>query len=359
MGARRLAKSMLKRMKHVHKEAVYKRKFDTAIKTHFQKTTDLQQFPVLTAAQKRDVEEYWSARGINLSSTDWHRYYYAKTGIEDPRFVPDDVFHRIIRPKMNDYKQATAWSEKAYTDWVVRGVKTVQSVVRCVNGRLLDEQFALIDQKTANSIMNKYEALVLKPTMFTDTGKNVVLALAPFEIKDIITRYGKRFVVQIPLKQHPDMGLLNESSVNTVRINTVLFDTEAHALPGFVKAGQPGDFTDNGGGDEHRIFIGIKDGHYGDFAFDHDCNKFYSIPSGYNFAGQKIPFFEEMCRAAEKAHKAIPNFGLAFWDMSVDINGEPTIVEMNLRYPDSYFPQVSAGPFFGAYTDEVLDYIQK
>ncbi len=221
------------------------------------------------------------------------------------------------------------------------------------------QTFQLIDRKTANRIMNEYEALVLKPTMLTDTGKNVVLQSGPFDISVIINRYGKNFVVQIPLKQHPDMALLNESSVNTVRIDTVLFDTEAHALSGFVKVGRPGDFTDNGGGEQDRVFIGIHNGHFQDFAIDHDCNRFYSIPSGYEYAGKKVPFYEDMCRAVEQAHKAVPHFGLAFWDISVDMNGEPTIIEMNLRYPDSYIPQVASGPFFAEYTDDVLRYIQR
>ncbi len=358
MGVKKAAAGTIGRISRYYKQRKFRIRHKKAIESHIRKATD-GPIPELSSEQKQAAEAYWSRYGITLSSTEWHRYYYAKTGREDPRFVPDDVFHRVIRPRMNDINLAAAWSDKAYTDWVVRDVKTVESVVRGVNGRLLDREFGLIDRKTANRIMNEYPTLVFKPTMFTDTGKNIELAQAPFEIDDIIARYGKNFVVQIPLRQHPDMALLNESSVNTMRINTVLFDDKAYAVSGFVKAGQPGDFTDNGGGDAHRIFLGIQDGHYTDFAFDHDCNKFYSLPNGYAFAGQKIPFFEEVCRAAEKAHTRVPHFGMAFWDMAVDVNGEPTIVEMNLRYPDSYFPQIASGPFFGERTEDVLKYISR
>ena len=356
MGLNKTAKRIINSATSYHREYQYRKKFQRAIGEHLEKTTDMV-IPELTASQKHDVEDYWKGHGITLSSMDWHRFYYAKTGMIDPRFVPDDVFHRIIRPKMNDYQLGAAWSDKAYTDWVVRDVKTVRSVVRCVNGRLLNEQYELIDRKATNIILNSYETLVLKPTMFTDTGKNVILAHAPFSINDIIAHYGRFFVVQIPLKQHPEMALLNESSVNTIRIDTILLGMEAHSVSAFVKAGQPGEFTDNGGG-EKRIFIGIRDGKYVDYAIDHDCNRFYTIPSGYSFAKQAVPFFKEMCAAAEKAHTHVAHFGLAFWDMSVDVNGEPTIVEMNLRYPDSYIPQVASGPFFGNYTDEVLSYIK-
>lgn len=314
--------------------------------------------PMLTPEQETKIEQYWGRYGIKLSSTDWHRYYYAKTGLEDPRFVPSDVFHRIIRPQMNDMKLAVAWSDKAYTDWVVRDVKTVKSIVRSVNGRLLNEQFELIDRKTADTIMNGHEKLVIKPTMYTNTGKGVVLAEAPFDIEKIIERYGSFFVVQLPLRQHPDMAKLNESSVNTIRVDSFLFDTQAHAIPAFVKVGNPGEFTDNGGGHK-RVFIGIRDGRFSSEAFDHDYRMFNSIPSGYDFAGKAVPFYEDICRTVERAHSHIAHFGLAFWDVSVDEKGEPVIVEMNLRYPDSYVPQIGAGPFFGDYTDDVLEYISK
>ena len=65
-----------------------------------------------------------------------------------------------------------------------------------------------------------------------------------------------------------------------------------------------------------------------------------------------------MCAAVEKAHSYVPHFGLAFWDVSVDSNGQPTIVEMNLRYPDTFIPQVGSGPFFGEFTEDVLRYLK-
>ncbi len=357
MSVSALARRSYKSLYTCYQNASFKRFYRADLNKHIQTNTD-GVLPKLTHEEQEDISVFWKKYGITLSSFDWHRYYYGKSGIKDPRFVPDDVFHRLIRPKMNDINAAAAWSDKAYTDWVVRDVNTVHSVVRCVNGRLLDNKYNLIDANQANRIMNQYESLVFKPTMYTDTGRNVTLLNAPFKVDEILKQYGKFFVVQLPLKQHSDLAKLNESSVNTIRIDTVLFDQKAHATSAFIKVGQPGQFADNGGGNK-RIFIGIRDGKFTDFAFDHDCNKFYSIPSRFEFAGKKVPFFQEMCAAVEKAHSYVPHFGLAFWDVSVDQNGEPTIVEMNLRYPDSYVPQVGSGPFFGDYTEEVLDYLCK
>lgn len=352
-----LIKKVSKKALLTYRNFALSRTFNKEIKEHINDSSE----PIISAlspAQEKDIKEYWDQFGISIKSTEWHRYYYSKTGILNPRFVPDNVFHQLIRPRMNDIHLAVAWSDKSFTDHVVHDVKTVKSVLRCVNGRLLDEDFRLLDPKTANANLNKYEQLVIKPTMLTDTGKNVTLQSAPFDVLAIAKKYGKNYVVQLPFKQHNELAALNESSVNTVRINTVLFDDKAHATSAFIKVGQPGEFTDNGGG-KNRIFIGISDGKYSDFAYDHDCNKFYSIPTGQLFANKPVPYYREMCRAVEKAHSYIPHFGLAFWDVSADEYGEPTIIEMNLRYPDTYVPQVGSGPFFGEYTDDLLKYLRK
>ncbi len=151
------------------------------------------------------------------------------------------------------------------------------------------------------------------------------------------------------------MAKLNASSVNTIRVNSVLFETEAHVMSAFVKVGQAGEFADNHGND--RFFIGLHlDGTFCDFAINHDLQKFQSIPSGYDFAGKSVPSFDKVCIAVEEAHRKLAHFGFAFWDVCVDENGEPIIVEVNLRYPDTLIPQACGiGGFLGDYTEEVLN----
>ena len=357
MGLKGNVKKVYRKLRACYSKKQSQKKFRTGIAHHYQKTTDML-IPDLTEEKKREIEEYWTSHGITLSSTEWHRLYYAKTGIENPRFVPDDVFHRVIRPKMNDYKFTGVWSDKAYLDFFLRGVNAPRSVVRNVNGRFLDESLHLIDMEQAQNIMDQYETLVIKPSTFTDTGKGVQLLKKPFSLATLKKQYKKDFVIQIPLRQHADMAKLNASSINTIRVNSVLLDTEVHVMSAFVKVGQAGEFADNSGHD--RYFIGIgSDGKYKDYAIDHDLNKYTSIPSGFAFAGQPVPCYEKMCRMIEKAHACVARFGFAFWDVCIREDGEPVVVEMNLRYPDSYVPQVASGPFLGEYTDEILAYIAR
>lgn len=333
-----------------------RRKLQSFIEKTIQKSKD--EIPKLTEDHERDIRRFWNAYGFENVPLQWHRFYYAKTGQVRPEFIPAPIFYQRIKPAMNNVSYGAVWSDKSYLDFFLRDIPTASCVLRNVNGRLLDADFRLVDWKSAEKLLNAYDALVVKPSVDTNTGKGVVLLHPPYSIERIVASHHKNFVVQIPLRQCPDMGKLNESSVNTIRVNSVLLETEAHAMSAFVKVGQAGAFADNNGHD--RYFIGIRNnGTYMDYAIDHDFNRYSAIPSKFDFAGQPVPSYGSICETVERAHQQIAHFGFAFWDVCVREDGVPVIVEMNLKNPDSMVPQVATGPFFGEYTDDVLGYIRR
>lgn len=313
--------------------------------------------PELTQEQANEIRAFWEKYGFRNFSMQWHRFYYGKTGQFRPDFIPHPLFSKQIKPAMNNVGYGAVWSDKSYLDYFLRGIPTAACVLRNVNGRFLDAEFRLVDWREAERILNEYDALVVKPSVDTNTGKGVVLLHPPYSVDRIVASHHRNFVVQLPLRQHPEMGKLNESSVNTIRVNSVLFDTEAHVMSAFVKVGQAGAFADNNGHD--RYFIGIREnGTFMDYAIDHDFNKYTEIPSGFSFAGQAVPSYARICETVERAHRQVAHFGFAFWDVCVREDGEPVIVEMNLKNPDSMVPQVATGPFFGRYTEQILEYIR-
>ena len=313
--------------------------------------------PQLSEQQEQEIKAYWDRYGIDMP-TQWHRLITAKTGIFRPEYVAEPVFHYDIKSKMNNTQFGGVWSDKSYTDYFLRGVRTATCVIRNVNGRFLDHEFKMVSLDEAEKIIQQYPHLVVKPTAFTDTGKGVELIHAPFDLKRIHDQYRKNYVLQIPLKQHADMAKLNASSINTLRVNSVLFDNESRVMSAFVKVGQAGEFAANHG--SNRFFIGVRmDGSFVDYAIDHDLNKYDKIPSGFAFAKEKVPNFDRVCEIVELAHKCSPHFGFAFWDVCICDDGEPAIVEVNLRYPDATIPQVAQGPFLGEYTERIMEYISE
>lgn len=313
--------------------------------------------PELSQEDAEEIQSFWKPY-VGEVSLIWHKLLYAKTGIKRPDFVGKLVFNNEIRPYMNDAKLAGSWSDKAYLDYFIKDVKTPEVVVRNVSGRFLDSNFRLLSASEVQELLSRYDKLVIKPTVYTHTGIGVQLMEAPYDLKSIIDKYKKNYVIQLPIVQHQDMSRLNGSSVNTIRVNSVLFDTQAHIMSAFVKVGQSGQFADNSGSDRYFIGIDTDTGKLRKYAIDHDLQLHHEIPSGFAFADQPIPGFDRLKEAVCRAHQCIPHFGFAFWDVCVDKEGDPVIVEVNLRNPDSTIAQATGSPFLGEYTKQILEYIK-
>lgn len=352
MGAKDSAKKVFFTLLEGHR----RRKYFKVIKKQYEEIDE--KIPVLTDAQKKSIKQYWAKYGYDVP-LDWHRFLYNRTGKEIVEFVPEQTFHQEIMPYMNDPKFVNIWSDKCYLDFFVNRVGTVQTVLRNVNGRYIDKDFNLISLEDAENMLNKqYESLVVKPSTETSTGKGVQLLKAPFDLKSLDQSYKRNFVFQIPLKQHEAFGKFNKSSVNTIRVNSVIMGTEIHIMSAFIKVGQAGKFADNSGHD--RFFIGIKnDGTFADYAINHDMKRFSELPSGYDFRNQPVLFYDKICETVKTAHACIPHFGFAFWDIAIKEDGTPVIIEVNLRHPNAIIAQATGRPFLGEYTESVLKLVNK
>ncbi len=314
-------------------------------------------YPLLNKKNRCAIREYWSRFGWKIPLL-WHRMLYQITGTQTPQFFPESTFVLEILPYMRNSALTTGWGDKAYLDYHIRGVETAQSVLRNVSGRYIDKDFKLCPWEEAQTILHAFHSeLVVKPAINTDTGKGVKLIHPPYDLAEIEREYGKNFVLQLPLFQHDEMKKLNSSSVNTIRVNSLLLDAQVCIMSAFVKVGEEGAFADNNG--HNRFFIGIgEDGTYLDYAIDHDLRRYNSIPSGYEFARKKVVSFHEICETVKKAHKCIPHFGMAFWDICIKEDGKPAIVEVNLWRPNATIAQAATRrPFCGKYTDKVLSYV--
>ncbi len=316
----------------------------------------LKEQPELTSAQKREIKAFWKKNlGVDIPLS-WHRLYYGKTGIEDPAFVPPAVYEYDIRPCLNPPNFAIVLQNKVYLERLIPDAKTVRSVLRNTNGRFLDEGFNLITREEARKTVEKYDALVIKPALFSNKGAGVKLLKGPIDLDTIDSEYMSNYVLQIPLEQHSVLSGLNPSSVNTLRVVSILTKGLPHVASAYLKVGSPGEFADNFG--DNRYFIGVdENGKMSDHAIDLRLNSVYSLPSGYEFAGKELPGYDKICEAAVKAHENMSFFGLVAFDICVDKEGEAVIVEANIKQP-GIKGQFAAGPYFGKYTEQLLRYVR-
>ena len=317
------------------------------------KLKGLDTIPELTSNQKKQIYMFYQDNGLRLKNYLEHQYYYAKTGIFDPAFIPDSLFHTTIKTHFNNLHFAKAWKDKNYFNLLLRDVKMPETLIRNINGSFYDKDYNLVSRLEAKELLVHESEFVVKPTLETGGGKNVSKYTHASNIDQIFMRYQRDFIVQRVVKQHSILSAINDSSVNTIRITSLFLENKVHCFAPFLRVGSEGHFADNTGLD--RILIGIdKAGRLNPYGYNLKEEKIYRHPNGNNFAGIEIPSFSKVISTIKSIHPLLAHFGLVFWDFILDKDANPVLIELNFLNPNITILQLIQGPIFGEMTNDIL-----
>lgn len=145
------------------------------------------------------------------------------------------------------------------------------------------------------------------------------------------------WLVQPFIIQHKALAAFNESSVNTMRMIT--FNTGERVVSigrSVLRVGKPGTFVDNC--DSGGIEVGVSaEGVVGDWFIDVNNG----LKCKCEFAGTKIPFYEEAIDFVKRLHSYVPQVFSIGWDICITPDG-PLVIEGNDGW-DPYLIQVPLG----------------
>ena len=306
---------------------------------------------------KKEIKEYW--KKFNLKPRlYWHKFYTSRNGIKDVRYIPEDYFFAYIVPYYNKLDLSKAYVDKAQYSRLFPDVKRPNTIAKNVNGFFYDDFFNPIEIEDVLNKCENYSRIIVKPTIESGAGKNIVFINEDDKdemrkkVEEAIQKFKKNFIIQEILRQHEVLNNLNPSSVNTIRVVSFVHKNEVHILSTHIRIG-----TNNSKYDHYGIFCGIEDdGVLQDRAYVYKLGEIvYEHPQGYNFKGVRIPNFEALKETVKRIHKRIGYFRLISWDFAIDENGEPVLIEMNIRWQGLNHNQLTLGPLFGSLTDEVIN----
>ena len=162
-------------------------------------------------------------------------------------------------------------------------------------------------------------------------------------------------VCQEVIKQHESLERLNSSSINTVRIMTLLFKNRVNVLSSVLRMGVNGSRTDNAS--SGGIVCGIKsDGLLKNYAYDTSARKYKTHPQGADFGCFRVPNYNDCVDMAVNLAKRFSSISrLISWDIAIDAAGQPSLIEANFSGGELDFHQLCNGPIFGDLTEEVLN----
>ena len=86
-------------------------------------------------------------------------------------------------------------------------------------------------------------------------------------------------------------------------------------------------------------------------------NKYQRHPhSGLVFHKYKLSGVDSAVRAAIACHKRNPHMRMVSWDLTIDREGSPVLIEANLTNQSVWIPQIAHGEgVFGDHTEDMLE----
>lgn len=346
-------------LSHVLVRAKYRNKIATLAKTNGN-------VPAAAPAQYAErIDKYWDAHYGARINRAWHTAYASVNGIEDERYIPEDLYYLEIEPFLNRQELFKAYVDKNSYDRILTGYAAPATVLKNINGAYYDGGGSRIGAAQARQrLTGKDGVRFIKPSIDSGGGKGVnrievrggsiELAGSAVGFEELERQYRKDFIIQEELEQHAVLSAVYPHSINTLRVLTLRLDGAIHLLSTLARFGNNGMSVDNQATGGLSCSV-APTGRLNGFAINKYGRKFESHPfTGFRFGDAVIPEFERLADHVKDLHHQLPYFDLVSWDMAVAPDASPVLIELNLIGQEINFHQFNNGPLFRHLTEDVL-----
>lgn len=311
--------------------------------------------------QKATILKYWKPflnnkqhrKAFDIKWFDVYNYTN-RFGYKIERYIPDGFYYSVVDPFLTNINDAHVIDDKNLYDLYFPDVNQPKTIIHKINNVFLDQKYNIIEEKEA---INQCicQNIIIKPAVQTEAGQGIVVWK---QEKDSIEELKKNlsnsdnFIVQEFIEQHKILSDFCDTCVNTMRLVTLLWENEVHLTSSVLIMGGANAKTNHlhGGG----IVCGIlPSGQLQSMAFDGKLNCYEKHPNGQVFSEITVPNFEKCVDMVKKLAPRLSRFSkLLNWDVTLDKNGNPILIEVNITWGGSV--QIAGGPALGDLTEEIL-----
>lgn len=321
---------------------------------------------------KKQHIELWNALGKKMYLK-WLEVYCSISHIIDYRYVSEIDYYLQLEPRLNNRTFSEAYCDKNFYHRYIDKNLLPRVFLRNIEGVYYTENYETIkqDEYVLYQIPPKTEKIIVKIALDSGGGRDVCLyqkegeawrALGGERLTDKLLqdKFKRNFIIQEYIKQHPFYSQFNPTSVNTIRVLTYrsVKTNEVIPLQCVLRIGKTGSIVDNqaSGG----LACGIRvDGSLNNFAVNKKGEKFECY-NGIHFSEiGKIYKYEEITDLAIEIAQKFPYHRLLGFDFCVDSANKIKLIEINNRNNEINFYQMSNGPLFRQYTEEVIRFCTK
>ena len=317
----------------------------------------------LTKGQEADIKAFFKKHFGREVPTYWHQYLYSRNGMYSEKYIPASIYNSEIIYRLNKFQFRHAYVDKGFYDILFPDINRPKTIIKNVNGYYYDEHNALTPEEAVERCSNLNEAII-KPTLEGTWGQGVKLirsenGMIPSlkcSIQDLFKEYKRSFIIQERFEQHEGIAKLNPTSLNTLRVMSYRRGNEIVILYAVIRIGRLNQVIDNETAGGIKADIDLATGRINGVAYGSPKEKLMpQTDVGTVLDGYQMPCFSRVLDLVREMHLRLPYFNLIGWDMSVDKDGNPALIEWNRA---AELSQVAHGPAFGEYTEEILSIVK-
>lgn len=325
---------------------------------------------LLSDAQEKEIKSYWKEISGYEIETKWHRLYQSYMGVYEKKYFPEILYTTQLERKLNPPKYYGVLSDKGFMKTIFSGggYRLPKTFVYNCDGVLTDDEQNVISYREAVAMLHNAGKIIAKPTIDTSSGDGVRLldlqegidSVTGEDTATILTGLRRNYVIQECVKQHKSLADIYAGSLNTFRVITYICENKVYLAPVSMRIGSGGAYVDNihAGG----LCIGVQENcSLRKFAFTEMGNKFETHPDSHvSFEDYSIPLLSKIKEIAKRLHGSIPQLKMISWDWSLDSDGIPILIEINISGQAVWFPQMLNGEaIFGDNTEYFAEIIRK
>lgn len=309
----------------------------------------------LSKYEKKVAREFFEKyEKIDIS---FHQFYKNSTGKFYENYIPDDLYYCKIDPYYNNWELAEYIDNKCYYDIIFSDVDQPVMKAKRMNGIwFVDKEIVTLDY--VFELLEGKEVFIKKA--IGSEGGDGVFYISPDmktpEIEKVIGKIETDIVIQEALIQSAEMKKLNSSSVNTIRVLSLMDKNgRVKIYSTVVRMGVDNSKVDNAS--SGGITCGIcENGQLKPVAYSANGKKYNEHPNTHlHFDTITIPNYIAILKLVEYLHTRLPHFRLVSWDFALNKGNNPVLIETNLRYGELDFHQLNNGPIFGDDTKKILN----
>lgn len=353
-------------------ETFIKRKsyFNRLLRVRFESSNDqlrnLEKYAVpLTAQEQQHIDELWAQylpdglRRIIIQDKYYEFYKAIKPADVDLyKYMPDAFLKTFIDDYFTNPQHSYPCDDKNLYDLYFHDVKRPVMLFRKVKGVYMDADYNIISQGTALAMAREQGEVICKVAKFSGGGSGIMIWNSATDDKSKLLDYlnmAEYIVCQQMLKQHPVMSSLNATSLNTMRIMTLMFNNKANVIASMMRMGPKGSRVDNAS--KGGAVVGIlPTGQLKNVGWDGTGERYDIHPQGHlRFESVTIPNYQA---CVDLVTSLAPRMGtisrMISWDVALDEKGEPVLMEFNVTFSGTASVQMTNGPLFGDLTEDVL-----